>query len=207
MELLTEFALDIAKRKLRATTIMREFFTPHAFIPHELDLKKIIEAIKELGLENEIPDIPDELPEGMEKAMALAQVPLDFGAKDKSLDLLGHLLSMADVSNVVVICDMKLDGEDAMDVLSVANINLKASDEQVLIPYARESEDVAFGEKSIYEAVEEDIRDKVIEGFLKSEAKKFIEENPDGDIDSYVDNLPNTFPNIEGALNTEEADE
>ena len=204
MELITEFALDIAKRTLRASTIMHSLLKPHAYIPMEFDREKILEAIKELGYEGEIPEPPEE----MDGAVALAKVPLNFSNKKDSLFGLGTLMAVADVSKVLVICDMSvdIDGDD-IDVLCVADIDLKDPDTMIMIPYVREPEDVAFGEWSVTAKVDEDIRDNVVEGFLTAESKKFLDKNPEADTDSYVDELPSMFPNVEGALNSEEPNE
>jgi len=199
--IMEKFVYDMAKRRLRASSIVREPFRPHAYVPLEINPEKIRQAIKALGFE----EIPDEALDEVADFKAMAMVHLDFSTRmEDSLRTLGTLLSDAEVSNVSVVCDMAVgEGEEKMDVLCVAMIDLKASDSMIMLPYAVEPEDVTFGEASISGAVEEEMRDQVIEGFLKAEAQKFLRENPEGDTDTYVDNLPTEFPNVEGALNEE----
>lgn len=197
----TMIIYDMAKRRLRASSIVGEEFRPHAYIPLDINIEKVKAAIKELGLEEMVPDIPDEI----QDIRALAMVGLNPRHMDDSLETVGQILSQADVSSCSVVCDMTVDDEgEEMEVLCIANIDLKASDSMMMLPYAREPEDVAFGEVTTVGAVTESLRDKVIEGFLNQEAMKFVHDNPDGDTDEYVDNLPSVFPNVEGALNTED---
>jgi hypothetical protein len=199
MEVTTQFAVDISKKRLRASTIMGQGFRPHAYIPMSIDIEKIKEKIKEMGFEGELPEVPENA-----ELRSMAMVP--FNLDDEGLHNLGHLLSMTDVAEIIVVCDttVKSGGKD-VDVLCVANVNLKAPDTMVLLPYeAGANDDVAFGEESVKSAVTESIRDGIIEGFLMTESNKFVVKNPDGDTDSYVDSLPTQYPNVEGALNKED---
>lgn len=200
-ELTVRFALDTAKKRLRAQSIMGEPFRPHAYIPLDISVEKIRETLKELGYEGEMPDIPDEV----EAIQALASMPLDFAAKRKdSLNILGRLLAMADIPRVVIVCDTKgtAAGGAEVDVLTVASVDLKAPDTMVQVPYQKESDDdVAFGDELVTKAATESLRDDIIEGFLTTESMKHLHDHPEEDTDAYVDSLPEQYPNVSGALN------
>jgi hypothetical protein len=164
-----------------------------------IDIEKIKAKVKELELEDQLPDIPEDIKE----MHTLAMLPLDFQEKQASLKGLGQLMALADIPEAIVICNTTGQaGGHLVDVLCVASVNLKAPDNMVLIPYAKEDDDdVAFGEVSEVGAVEGDIRDSIVEGFLNTESNIHLHENPDEDTDAYVDALPTQFPNMEGALN------
>jgi len=196
-----EFITMQAKKHVRASSILGEPFRPHAYIPLDISLEKIKETLKELGYDGELPELPD----NAEGFRALASMPLDFASKRKdSLNILGRLLAMADISNVIVVCDTTAPTETGgeADVLCVASVDLKAPDNMVLLPYRKEkNDDVSFGDEVSSGAADDSLRDSIIEGFLETEAKKYLQKHPDEDTDAYVDGLPSLFPNMDGALN------
>ena len=206
-EMTVRFALDQAKKRLRAGTIMGEPFRPHAYIPLDISIDKIRETLKQLGYEGELPDIPDDVDEEDLKLTALASLPLDFAAKRKdSLNILGRLLALADIPRVVVVCDTTAptEGGAEADVLCVASVDLKAPDAMILVPYQKEEDDdVAFGDELVSKAATESLRDDIIEGFLTTESDIYLHEHPEADTDAYVDTLPEQFPNVSGAMNEE----
>ena len=199
-EAIIKLALDRAKRSLRASTIMGDHFRPHAFVPIEFSFEKINEMLKEAGWEGELPEIPDDVDEDQFKAMAV--IHLDFSHKEESLKGLGHILSLIESTNVIVVCDNTVED---LNVLCVASIDLKEPDNMILVPYQKEEDDdVAFGDESESGFVDEDIRNSLVEGFLSTESSRYVTEHPEADTDAYVDNLTYEFPNAEGELNEKE---
>ena len=199
-ESIIKFAMTMSKKRVRASTILGEPFRPHAYIPLTISLEKIKEALKEIGYEGELP----EPPEDMDAIRGMAMLPLDFSSKKESLNTLGHLLATSDITSVIIVCDTtaKSEGGDPTDVLCVASVNLKSHDDMVLLPYQKAGEDdVAFGEEMTSRTTEGTIRDSIIEGFLITEANKYLHDHPEADTDAYVDSIPTLFPNVNGGLN------
>jgi hypothetical protein len=199
-ELAVKVALDISRRRMRAGSIMGIKFRPSAYIPLDISIDKIRATLKEMGYEGEV-----NIPDGFESFQALAEMPLDFASKRKdSLNILGRLLAEAEIPRVVVACDTSVpsDAGDQVSLLCVASVDLQSPDTQVLIPYQKEDDDdVSFGDQIETRATDQSLRDDIIEGFLETEARIHLEENPDTDTDAYVDGLPTQYPNVNGALN------
>jgi hypothetical protein len=202
-EALEKVLLDFSKRHMRAVSILKETFRPLAYLSVEIDFEKIKELIKKLDLDSDLLELPEDIKK--DKLISITPLALDFSeeGKSKCLECLGRLASLADTPRVTIACvtNAHVEGRD-IELLCLASIDLNDPDNMVLIPFTKEEDDdIKFEDETITNKVYADLRESFVEGFLTAEARKYLDKNPTGNVDAYVDSLPTMFSNIEGTLN------
>ena len=202
-EALEKVLLDFSKRHMRAVSILKETFCPLAYLSVEIDFEKIKELIKKLDLDSDLLEFPEDIKK--DKLISITPLALDFSeeGKSKCLESLGRLTSVVDTTRVSIACvtNANVEGRD-IELLCLASIDLNDPDNMVLIPFTKEEDDdIKFEDETITNKVYADLRESFVEGFLTAEARKYLDKNPTGNVDAYVDSLPTMFSNIEGTLN------
>ena len=182
---------DISKKQIRASAILGKPVCPRAYVPYEVteEMKKIV--AEKAGID----------PQTLIDTLPVAEIPLTDRDLNKSLLALGSTISSLEISKIVLVCDMEVEGN--ISALSISLIDLKEQDTTIAIPYYIKGEEVIFGNEDVRHASFDSLRDPILSGFFLSKGSTFIHKEGDRDVDEYIESFLTEFPNIEGKNNVE----